>query len=171
MSRLIRLVYASRATFESVGGDLGVEAHVARILMQSRHNNPRRRIGGVLYYGDGCFFQCLEGDVDAVKKLMQTLNADSRHEDVKVLSLKKISTRRFHNWSMKYIPVEDEVQALLQRFGFDSFVPHEFSEELIAAFMDLFERLADPEIHPDQQYPKHVEGRGFFGRLWRRLGF
>ena len=59
MSSLIRLIYVSRANFEPAKESGGIEPTVARILMQSRRNNPKEQIGGVLYFGDGYFFQCL----------------------------------------------------------------------------------------------------------------
>ena len=42
MSDLQRMVYASRATFAPSLQGSGIELDVARILMQSRRNNPRR---------------------------------------------------------------------------------------------------------------------------------
>ena len=61
MSKLVQLIYASRATFAPNLASGGIEKEVGRVLVQSRRNNPKKEIGGVLYYGDGCFFQCLEG--------------------------------------------------------------------------------------------------------------
>ena len=49
MSDLQRMVYASRATFASSRQGSGIELEVARILMQSRRNNPRRGLAGALY--------------------------------------------------------------------------------------------------------------------------
>ena len=66
---LIRLAYASRASFRPSGNASGVEPEVGRILMTSLRNNPREGIVGGLYYGDGYFFQYLEGEGDAVRRL------------------------------------------------------------------------------------------------------
>ena len=53
---LIRLAYASEATFLAQPVDKGVEPNVARILMASRSNNTKNDIVGGLYYGDDRFF-------------------------------------------------------------------------------------------------------------------
>ena len=57
MSALIRLIYVSTARFKAAKSHEGIEPTVARILMSSRSKNPQHQIGGVLYYGDGYFFQ------------------------------------------------------------------------------------------------------------------
>src|SRR5690606_8424810 len=54
---LIRLAYASEATFAAKALEKGVEPHVARILMASRRNNGKAGLVGGLYYGDNRFFQ------------------------------------------------------------------------------------------------------------------
>ena len=62
MTDLIRIVYISRATFPITPDSDGIEPNVARILSTSRTNNRKNGLVGMLYYGDGCFFQCLEGE-------------------------------------------------------------------------------------------------------------
>jgi hypothetical protein len=69
MADLQRMVYASRATFAPSRQGNGIDVEVARILMQSRRNNPRRGLVGALYYGDGAFFQCLEGEPAAIDEV------------------------------------------------------------------------------------------------------
>ena len=54
---LMRLAYASEATFEAQPLEKGVEPHVARILMVSRRNNGRAGLVGGLYYGDNRLFK------------------------------------------------------------------------------------------------------------------
>lgn len=64
VSDLVQIVYVSRSTFTSMPAAQGIEPSMARILAQSRINNARRGLVGALYFGDGCFFQCLEGRAD-----------------------------------------------------------------------------------------------------------
>lgn len=52
---LMRLAYASEATFEAKPVEKGVEPHVARILMTSRKNNAKDQLVGGLYYGNNRF--------------------------------------------------------------------------------------------------------------------
>ena len=115
MPELQQLVYISRAAFASSREELGVAPEVGRILVQSRLNNPRRGLVGALYYGDGCFFQCLEGEPAAIDKLYDSLLADPRHRDLKVLYRRSIAHATFSDWAMKHVPGASEVRALLRK--------------------------------------------------------
>lgn len=147
MGNLVQVVYISRATFEPMPSSGGVEPHVARILQQSRINNPRQGLGGVLYYGEGHFFQCLEGESHVVEALLQKLERDDRHKDFKVVYRKAIAERQFTDWSMKYIPTNDVVKRLLRERGHRRFDPYQFDQNmvlrLLAAFRELRESTTD----------------------------
>jgi len=55
------------------------------ILRQSRDNNHRRDVTGLLLYIDGGFLQVLEGDRTALHDLYALIAKDTRHWDAKVL--------------------------------------------------------------------------------------
>lgn len=129
MSQLIRLVYASRSTFEASAKQQGLDPGVARILAKSRKNNARAQVVGGLLFGEGYFLQCLEGEADAVQTLYNKIKADRRHRDVTVLSKVSISSRSFGAWSMKYVPGEQHLQTLLQQWGLARFDPYALSAE------------------------------------------
>lgn len=136
-THLLRLVYASRATF-SAGSDIaGVSSDMARILMQSRRNNPAKGLVGALYFADGCFFQCLEGPADAVDALYARLHDDPRHRDLEVLGRAVIERMSFAGWSMKFVPNAAAVRALLRRHGMASFDPYRMSPVAIADMVQL----------------------------------
>jgi len=137
MPRHLRLVYASRATFPPVRQGAGIHPEVARILIQSRRNNARRRVVGGLYYADGCFFQCLEGPAEVVETLYQKLHADTRHRDLRVLDRREIAAPSFQAWSMKHVPDAPEVRELLARHGRTGFEPYSFSTELVDEMVSL----------------------------------
>lgn len=145
MSNLIRLMYISRATFKPTPATRGIEPHVARILQSSRINNAKIDVGGVLFYGDGHFFQCLEGDKSAVHRLLERLHRDERHTDVKVVSEQPVNVRRFDDWSMKYTAINESTMTLLGKFGFKSFNPYKFESQHFAALIDALERMNQPE--------------------------
>jgi hypothetical protein len=86
VSEIIELVYASRAAFAPVGGG-GIEPEVARILAQSRRNNPRQDIGGMLFNKDGYLFQCLEGEPHDVEAVYQRIARDPRHQESGALAM------------------------------------------------------------------------------------
>ena len=145
MQRLIQIIYISRSTFISSGLVRGIEPNVARILAKSRINNRRNGLVGVLYFGDGCFFQCLQGEEAAVDALYALLESDSRHKDLKIFSRKQISALSFADWSMKYVPIEKDMTRLLAKGGFQKFDPYLFNDAMIQDVMSLLQSSADPE--------------------------
>lgn len=132
---LMRLAYASEATFEPKPVDQGVEPHVARILMTSRRNNGRSDLMGGLYYGDNRFFQYLEGDEESVLKTYERIKGDDRHRNLTKLIEEPLERRTFSNWSMKYVPLSSDVRRFLASHNLDSFDPASFTavqcEEMI----------------------------------------
>jgi hypothetical protein len=114
----------------------------------SRRNNIRRNLVGVLYYGDGCFFQCLEGKAQDIDNLLESLNRDTRHGELKILSRVPIDQLSFFNWDMKYVAVDNQVKSLLDKQGLRRFNPYQFSPELISQLIDIFCQMPEP-ISPD----------------------
>ncbi|WP_346836815.1 BLUF domain-containing protein [Microbulbifer sp. SAOS-129_SWC] len=160
MKELISLVYASRAKFSPVPTENGVEPSVARILMQSRQNNTKKDIGGVLYFGDVHFFQVLEGERSTVNETFRRIQSDPRHTQVTVLSLSSIRQRQFARWSMKYIPAEQDVRRFIQAQGYTRFAPLEFSGETVNGLIRLFSQRDEG----DAEEKKHARGL-----RWTRL--
>ena len=148
MAELQQLVYISRASFAPSRQGLGVEPEVGRILVQSRLNNPRRGLVGALYYGDGHFFQCLEGPSEAIDALYVKLLADTRHRDLKVLSRSNISRASFTDWAMKYVPGANEVKALLKKHGHARFDPYRFNPAAVRDMVTLLHRGSDASTEP-----------------------
>jgi hypothetical protein len=146
MTDLIRIVYISRATFPISGASDGIEPTVARILSTSRTNNRRNGLVGMLYYGDGCFFQCLEGETSKVQALYKTLLKDPRHKDLKIIASEPIKRLSFPDWNMKYVPVDAHMLKLLEEHGFDKFDPYRFDHHLIERVMQLLQGVPDPTI-------------------------
>lgn len=143
MTNLIQLIYISRSTFAPAEISNIIEPNVARILLKSRVNNKKNGLVGVLYFGDGCFFQCLEGGAEAVDQLYDTLLKDTRHKDLKVFSRKSIDTLTFSNWSMKHVPLEDGMTKLLKSQGFKTFNPYNFSAEMTKNALNLLHSTND----------------------------
>lgn len=146
MTDLIRIVYISRATFPISRANDGIEPTVARILSTSRTNNRKNGLVGMLYYGDGCFFQCLEGQSSKVQVLYKTLLKDPRHKDLKVLASEPIKRLSFPDWSMKYVPVDKHMLGLLEEHGFETFDPYRFDHHLVERVMQLLQGVPDPTI-------------------------
>ena len=171
MSNLIRLIYASKSTNPANENYGGLQIDVGRILMQARKNNPQHQIGGVLYFSNNYFFQCLEGGQDVVNKLYNKIAEDPRHENVQSLSVKRINERYFTNWSMKYVALEESVNRLLKDHGYQDFEPYEFDDDMIDRMLKLFVNAKDFSGASDQNYdttsiPKRKPG--LLKRFFRR---
>ena len=141
MSTLYRLVYASQSNALKEGA---IDPVVGSILMQSRRNNTRLGIGGVLFYGDGFFFQCLEGEKDVVEATYQKICLDSRHRFPTVLKQGPVSSRLFEDWSMKFVPAEKEVREFLRQQDMPVFNPFRFSERMVDELVMFFHQLRMP---------------------------
>lgn len=154
-----QIIYISRSTFVPSTTTNGIEPNVARILAKSRVNNRKNGLVGVLYFGDGCFFQCLEGEESAVDKLYQTLLQDDRHTDIKLLSKKSVEELSFSEWSMKYVPLEDQMNRLLVSNGYKSFNPYQFSTHMIEKILELLfasnDYIFSPKAIPTSEAEVH----------------
>ncbi|WP_018878017.1 BLUF domain-containing protein [Thioalkalivibrio sp. ALE28] len=170
MPAILQLVYASRATFRENTSSQGIEPEVSRILMQSRQNNPRSGIVGALYYGDGHFFQCLEGEPEAVRGTLERIRRDDRHEEVRVLREQSLESPGFGEWSMKYVPAAGDVRQLLQRFGQREFDPFTFDDERIDAMLDLLRQGNDTPPHTAAATPTSSEATRGTNRLLIGVG-
>lgn len=145
MNTLYRLVYASRATFKpfKLGVENGLDGNVAKILGESRQNNQKRNLVGALYYGGGCFFQCLEGDKQDIDALYTKLLKDSRHRDLKVLKYQPVDKIAFTNWEMKYATIDQEIRAFLHKYHLAKFDPYRLDSAMIDELLDTLEQAQD----------------------------
>lgn len=96
--QLTFIVYASRAV-EPFDHD-----RLVQLLTESRANNARDGITGMLVYRDLDFIQILEGPDAAVRALLERIGRDPRHTDVRVLLEEQTSERKYAAWSMGYEP-------------------------------------------------------------------
>ena len=142
---LIRMVYVSRATFKPFSTASGIEGHVAKILETARRENKKNHLVGALYYGDGCFFQCLEGRQIDVDALYERLQKDQRHTDLKVLSKEHVSQIGFQSWEMKYAALEHQIRNFLHQHGLRRFDPYQFNEKMSADLVSIIHQ-ADEKV-------------------------
>lgn len=173
MHDLLRLVYVSTSStpINVIEGNLHKD--IGRILMQSRKNNPKKEVGGVLYFSNNIFFQCLEGEQEAVNSLYHKISTDPRHTNIQTISVKRINKRQFSNWSMKYVALRDNVSRLLQKNGMTEFNPYKFDDDMTNEMLNLFTTEADSTLAADQNYAIEAEApkpkkKGFFSKLFNK---
>lgn len=108
---LVRCLYASRAVTPLR------EALVESILEQSRRNNPRLGVTGLLCYSGDVFIQVLEGGRDAVCELFNEIVRDERHTNVRILLFDEIPARKFGGWTMGQANVGKASQTIVLKYS------------------------------------------------------
>ena len=96
MIQLHSAIYISR-DFGTAASNLMA---LSEILGASQRNNAARGLTGMLLAHDGWFLQALEGQKISIERLFAELDIDSRHADLRILSLEPITTPVFSEWSM-----------------------------------------------------------------------
>ena len=129
-SQLKRVVYVSEKTDFS-------DASLAHIIASSTKNNPKTNVTGCLLLGSNSFLQFLEGPKQTIDRLYVTINADSRHKNVLMLTDENIDERLFPSWSMKLAPFDD-LEWSDEEFGSGNFLGIA-SEKALNVFMRLNE--------------------------------
>ena len=105
---LFNLVYCSQMS-------AGVKsADVDTIIATSRRRNAIAGITGILVFGDGVFFQWIEGPKAEVTALAKLIETDRRHEMMVTLSTdEEMRERIFPTWDMELVDAEN-IQEVLQ---------------------------------------------------------
>jgi len=109
--RLIRAIYASHKNDE-----LSVE-DIESILADSRANNTRAEITGVLCFSHEYFLQCLEGERSVVNSLYNRITRDSRHTEPFIIDYGEVQERAFSQWAMGYVPDTQISRELILRYS------------------------------------------------------
>lgn len=132
---LYQLIYVSRITSTGLSG----ASTLNDIAETSIKNNQADGITGILCYGNGYFYQCIEGSEQSLTNLKNRLLMDDRHKDLKTLDFSAIEARRFQSWSLRSIILErwllkdPKVKSLLP------FKPYSWSEDEAEQFFDALQ--------------------------------
>lgn len=128
--RLIRAIYASHKS-----DALSVE-DIESILADSRANNARAEITGVLCFSHEYFLQCLEGDRAAVNMLYNRITRDQRHIEPFMIDYAEVDERVFTQWAMGFVPDTQISRELILRFsGTGRFDPTKMSAASALGFL------------------------------------
>jgi hypothetical protein len=127
---LCTFVYCSRA---AEGVD---DAEVGRIVELAQRSNRAQGITAVLAFGNGVFFQLIEGPSAQIQTLIATLHRDPRHYDVISLDWSEEKRERLYpNWEMERVTAAD-IRAVL-----DDALDSPEDENDVAALRRLLEHL------------------------------
>ena len=143
---LIQLCYASRR----VEREHDLVRDLSDILEKSSAFNHIHDIHGVLYYAEGIYFQCLEGEQTAVEALFQTITQDLRHHQIHRFADRRIEHFQFKKWSMKYVNQHGKISRLFKAIGLEKFQPHQLHAEQMSKFLRLLLKMEEArhEVQP-----------------------
>lgn len=142
------IVYISRAVRPLSDDDLNA------LLAQSRHDNERNGVTGILFYSHGNIAQLFEAEAEVADKLFERIVVDGRHSHVSKLIDKPIAARSFADWSMAFHPLEPEGFSALQGFLLPHHVPPA-PESLVIADVMLIDLIRLAVFGPDPSQPYH----------------
>ena len=119
---IYKLVYCSRNQIRGTPEEIIREI---RIILKSAHrNNPPAGVTGALLFNEGLFAQVLEGPVDSVSRIFETIQCDGRHSDVTVLQNGPAEHRDFPEWSMARVAPPQETNSASIAVALDTTLLH-----------------------------------------------
>ena len=115
MGQIHYLTYVSRMTLKA-----GVTPRtLSDIMTVAQRENSAHQITGFLCFGNGYFFQYIEGEKSAIEQLFGNIQRDGRNRDVTLKSKGIIEQRLFQDWQMLMVNInnpethEDVINAFL----------------------------------------------------------
>jgi len=104
---LVRLIYGSSVTEKFTGEE------IRNILVESRKNNAKKNITGILWFNRNYVMQALEGDAAEINALYLRIANDARHKSVMLLDYRPVVKREFSRWSMGLVPEIKRIKEIL----------------------------------------------------------
>ena len=139
---LKRIKYVSR--FEKPMSADAIE-HIGE---QSRANNERLGLTGLLMASGGIFYQVLEGPAEHVDEVYRRIVSDGRHTDLLLISSEDVEERQFPDWSMETINLDAESH--LRLFPLKALIKAVFEQSrLMENMMWAIERTVKHEMKRD----------------------
>lgn len=132
---LCQLVYLSHITSTGLAS-AGTLNDIAEVAIE---RNQADNITGILCYGNGYFFQCVEGSEQALTNLKNRLLVDDRHKDLEILDFSAIAERRFAGWSLRSITLERWMMNEPKLKAFMPFKPNTWEANGWQQFLDILQ--------------------------------
>ena len=132
---LCQLVYLSHITSTGLASASTLN-DIAEVAIE---RNQADNITGILCYGNGYFFQCVEGSEQALTNLKNRLLVDDRHKDLKILDFSAIAERRFVGWSLRSITLERWMMNEPKLKSFMPCKPHTWEVNGWQQFLDILQ--------------------------------
>jgi hypothetical protein len=154
---LCSIVYRSRAVSPLSGYEL------YELVKSAQARNLAESVTGLMLYDESRFYQWLEGPVDSVSRVMNSIMSDRRHTDIEIVSDKPASTRQFGDWTMRLatrgvrsihsihnvvVPSSEALAELLDHPDHAPEILEKFSSSLVPAAIGAVARRAGPSNGP-----------------------
>lgn len=102
--QLFRLVYTSARTSKCTDED------IEEILENSRRNNAKLNVTGILVHTSDRFLQVLEGEKDVIMPLYNKIEKDDRHGGSNMRFCKPVDKRHFADWEMAGKKIDKSIE-------------------------------------------------------------
>lgn len=132
---LYQLIYISRITSTGLSG----ASTLNDIAETAIKNNTADDLTGILCYGNGYFFQCIEGSEQALTNLKNRIVMDDRHKDMQTLEFSTIPKRRFTGWSLRSMTLERWMLSDSKMKALMPFKPYEWGSNQWHQFLDILQ--------------------------------
>jgi hypothetical protein len=118
------LFYSSVASREMLDSD------ILDILKVSRDKNSHHLITGILVYQKKSreFFQILEGEKEAIFRLLENIRNDERNSSLHLVYDEEITERNFKDWGMAFADLDSVENNKLD--GFSEYLEKGFTSEI-----------------------------------------
>ena len=120
MIPLVRLVYVSTVA----GRSAGIRDHLIKLQQKAIFLNQHGQNTGMLFYGNSYFFECIEGDKDAIDLMYCSIVYDGRHKNIVLLSYQIIDECHFAQWNMHFVNFEPAIQNFFYTYYKKAFNPY-----------------------------------------------
>lgn len=142
MKSVFYLTYASRMTWRA-----GMNRNVfVDIYQTANHFNATQDITGFLCFGNGYFFQYLEGDETKVKALYERICKDQRHSKITLLTTGYIEKKYFSHWDMAFTNIHNaNLSPKMVNLG--SWMPLKWKEKEVNYLITLFRNVYHTSPH------------------------
>jgi hypothetical protein len=98
----------SQIVYASTASQVFTKPELQALLQEIRQKNIELGITGMLLHKDGNFMQVLEGEQEALTRLLTNIERDSRHRGLLVLLRGTSEERLFPDWSMGFRDLADQ---------------------------------------------------------------
>ena len=88
---------------------------IPAIVREAAPRNGLEGVTGLLYAEGDAFLQAIEGAEESIADLLDRLERDPRHRDLRILVDRDVDTREFGDWTMAYRDRRDSIDVFDER--------------------------------------------------------